>query len=49
MAALAQADRTFLGAVYDAGLVELDGVDLDHVHNHGRSAARHVAHDAGPG
>ena len=29
MAALAPADRSFLRAVYDAGLAELDGVDLD--------------------
>ena len=35
MAALAPADRTFLRAVYDGGLAELDGVDLDRQRLHG--------------
>ncbi len=35
MAALAPADRSFLRAVYDAGLAELDGVDLDRQRLHG--------------
>ena len=37
MAALAPADRTFLRAVYDAGLAELDGVDLDRQRLHGEA------------
>ncbi len=35
MAALAPADRSFLRAVYDAGLADLDGVDLDRQRLHG--------------
>lgn len=35
MDALAPADRTFLRSVYDAGLAELDGGDLDHQRLHG--------------
>ncbi len=35
MAALTPADRRFLRAVYDAGLAELDGVDLDRQRLHG--------------
>ena len=35
MAALGPPDRTFLRGVYDAGLAELDGVDLDRQRLHG--------------
>jgi Ser/Thr protein kinase RdoA (MazF antagonist) len=35
MAALERADRTFLRLVFDAGLAELDGVDLDRERLHG--------------
>lgn len=35
MAALTPGDRSFLRSVYDAGLAELDGVDLDRQRVHG--------------
>lgn len=37
MAALAPADRSFLRAVYDAGLAELDGVDSTHRRRKGQA------------
>ena len=46
MAALAPADRSFLRSVYDAGLVELDGVDLDRQRLHGEPHEGNRVHTA---
>jgi hypothetical protein len=46
MAALAPADRSFLRSVYDAGLAELDGVDLDRQRLHGEPHEGNRVHTA---